>query len=197
MSQKNKSIKKIIIEIALTIFLFMTANFPAFADKSEKPYILYHSPEIEMVLSQALKDASLSVPIYKIGVEQLNGEAMAVVQFGVDNKISRSEIARNALEIISLCFAYDSGMRRIDVYGTDKPDVPDRKGEILFSVSAERRNFGKVNFKLPSIKALEVLGLVYYSDSVYDTPARWIDFLKECKMPIPIKVKNKKPQKIK
>lgn len=185
------------LRILWTIFLFLTIFFPAYADKSDKPYILYHSPEIEMMLSQALKDASLSVPIYKIGVEQLNGDRMAVVQFGVDKEISRSEIARNALEILGLCFAYDPGIRRIDVYGTDKPDVPDRKGEILFSVSAERKNFGRVNFKLPSLKALEVLGLVYYSDSVYDTPARWIDFLKECHIPAPKKIKIKKPQKIK
>ncbi len=197
MNQGYKSKKTDISKIALMLLLLLTALFPAYADKSEKPYILYHSPEIEMMLSQALKNASLSVPIYKIGVEKLDGAKMAVIQFGVKKEISRSEIARNALEIISLCFAYDSRMRRVDVYGTDKPDVPDRKGEILFSVCAERRNFNMINFKLPSMKALEVLGLVYYSDEIYDIPARWIDFLKESNIPVPKEVKNKKPKKIK
>ena len=180
------------IKIILIIIFVGEVVIPSYAGDSQKPYILYHSPRIEMMLSQALKNASLSVPIFKIGVEQLNKDRMAVIQFGVDQKISRSEIARNAIEIISLCFAYDPEMRRIDVYGTDKPDVPDRKGEILFSVSAERKSFEKINFKLPSIQAMEALGLIYYSDAVYDTPARWIDFLKECNIPVHKKIKTTK-----
>jgi len=187
----GKAKQSVLIFNLMIFFLFSLIPFSpgAFA---EKPYILYHSPEIEMILSQALKDAPLSVPIYKIGVEQLDGKRMAVVQFGVDNEISRSEVARNALLIVSLCFAYDSKMERVDVYGTDKADVPDRKGEIRFSVSADRTKFHKVNFKSTSMDALETLGLVYYSDSVYDIPVSWLDFLKECREKPP-KNKTNKP----
>ena len=165
-------LKKSLAVIIIFFFVFT----PAFAQKN---FILYHSPKDEMLISHSLKSAHLSVSIYKIGVANIDGSKMALVQFGINKEISRSEVARNAMEIISRCFAYNPRLLRVDIYGTDKPDVPGRKGEIMFSVSAKREKFLKLNSNLSSKSKLKQLGLVYYSDSVYDVPARWLDYLYE------------------
>jgi hypothetical protein len=79
--------------------------------------------------------------------------------------------------------AYGTGtdIDRLDLYGTDKPDVKGKKGRkglVLFSISAKKEDFHKVDYSLPSAEALKVFGLTFYSETITDTPKSWVKSIK-------------------
>jgi hypothetical protein len=134
-----------------------------------------------MTLSKSLKRARLSVPVYRLGVSCIGGQRIAVIQFGVPAHISKSEISRNAVEMIFSAYGTGTDIDRLDLYGTDKPDVKGKKGRkglVLFSISAKKEDFHKVDYSLPSAEALKVFGLTFYSETITDTPKSWVKSIK-------------------
>jgi len=161
-----------------TIFIFLICATPVFA---EKAIINYHTPGAEKIISWAFRHADIRVPIFKIGVGDEDGFRMAIVQFGVGAKLSKSELARNVMEMIGIAFAHDPKLERIDIYGSDRPDRGMDKGKVLFSVSAKREDFQRVRPEHSSINSLKKFGLVYFSDSIKDPDTNWIKLLKKHK----------------
>ncbi|MCE1246245.1 MAG: hypothetical protein LWY06_06355 [Firmicutes bacterium] len=179
--EKMENLLLIMKKPGFLLFLFYAAFLILFCCKSASgsTSIMYFDPKSEVRISTSIKRARLSVPIYRIGVAKISGKRIGVIQFGIKDYQSVSEIARNAIELIFSSFGAGIDLDRVDIYGTDKPDMKGRKGVVLFSVSAKKEDIHKVDFSLPSTDALKVFGLVYYSETIPDKPKSWIKSIKK------------------
>jgi len=138
-----------------------------------KTHILYHCPPSEMKISSALKAKDINVPIFKIGVGDEGKVKIALIQIGISKRLTRSELARNVLEIIKNSFKVEPTLDRIDIYGSDRPDTKKSKGDVLFSISALQEDVKKIDSHKSSLKNLRVFGLIYISDKIKDPVISW------------------------
>jgi hypothetical protein len=123
--------------------------------------IKYFDQKRETRIVSGFKQMDLPLPVVSVGVGESGDFHVAGVQVWMQNGPDQARFEREALVAVYTAWRMVPDLSEVDIWGVDRPDTKQRRGQSLCSLVVRRDAFVAANPRLSRSEQVHQLGLLW------------------------------------